>query len=298
MPISADDLLLFVAIARAGSLIRASASLGIPKATVSRRLSRLESDLGQQLLVRTTRRIHLTEFGATFLEQCQRVSDEVAAAGDFARSREILPRGRLRVSMPQEYLQHQLRHAVISFSQQYPDVQLEMDLSSRYVDVPGERYDLAIRMGTLSDDSTLVARRIDTLSFGLYASPLYLALHALPLTPADLAHHHAVRLLSPRGTAQPWKLTQGRKTWEQVPPGTLTLNALGVLQQLVLDGAGIGALPERYVTPEVAAGRLVRLLPDWQLPAVPAWAITPTRRYLPAKTRAFIAHVQDILKTP
>jgi DNA-binding transcriptional LysR family regulator len=293
--IFSDDLLLFAAIAEEGSLVGAAESLGMPKATVSRRLSNLEAALGQQLLVRTTRRLSLTDFGQAFLEQCQRVAEEVAAANDFARSQESQPRGRLRVSMPADYVQQQLTGAIATFVEQYPDVQLDLDLSSRRVDVIGEHFDLVVRMGSLANDATLVARKIDEQHFGLYASPIYLALHSAPHDPDDLVQHHCVRMLSARGTPIPWKLSRGKQVWEQVPPGTLTLNSPGVIQQLLLDGAGIGALPDRYAEPEVRSHRLVRVLPDWRLPSVPAWAVMPTRRYLPAKTRVFLNHIQSVL---
>jgi DNA-binding transcriptional LysR family regulator len=294
--ISSDDLLLFAAIAEEGSFTRAAENLGIPKATVSRRLSQLESALGQQLMVRTTRRLNLTEFGETFLEQCQRVAEEVAAANDYALSREIQPRGKLRISMPAEYAQYQLLTAVAAFSEQYPEIQIDMDLSSRRVDLIGERFDLAIRMGALSDDSTLIAKKIDEQQVGLYASPIYLALHAPPNQPDDLMRHTCVRLLSSRGTPIPWKLMQGKKVWEETPPGRLTLNSMGVLQQLVLDGAGIGALPNNFAEHEVAARRLIRVLPEWCLPSVPAWAVMPTRKFMPAKTRAFLDYITSFIK--
>ncbi len=295
--IASDDLLLFAAIAEEGSLVRAAERLGMPKATVSRRLSRLEAALGQQLLVRTTRRLSLTDFGQAFLEQCLRVAEEVVAANDFARSQERQPRGRLRVSMPGDYAQQQLSRAIATFVEKYPDIQLDLDLTSRRVDLIGEHFDLVIRMGELANDATLVARKIDEQRFGLYASPIYLAVHAAPRDPDDLVRHDCVRLLSARGTPVPWKLMRGKEVWEQVPPGRLTLNAPGVIQQLLLDGAGVGALPERFAEPDVRLNRLVRVLPDWCLPSIPAWAVMPTRRYLPAKTRTFLEHVQTALNS-
>jgi DNA-binding transcriptional LysR family regulator len=168
-------------------------------------------------------------------------------------------------------------------------------MTSRRVDLIGEHFDLAIRMGTLDSDSTLVARKIDEQSFGLYASSIYLALRPAPQNPDDLAQHAAVRLMSARGTAMPWKLICGKKVWEGVPPGRLTLNSLDVIQQLMLDGAGIGALPDRFAAEDVRHKRLVRILPEWCLPAVPAWAVMPMRRYLPVKTRAFLAHLEQFL---
>lgn len=294
--ISADDYILFATIVEQESMVRAAEHLGMPKATVSRRLTNLEAALGQRLLLRTTRRLTPTEFGQEFLDHCRRVAEEVATAQDFVRSQEARPRGRLRISMPGDYAKQHFSHAIATFIQAYPEIQLDLDLTSRRVDLIGERFDLAIRMGTLESDATLVARKIDEQRFGLYASPIYLALHPAPKHPDDLEHHAAVRLLSARGSAIPWKLMRGKAVWEGVPPGRLTLNSPDVIQQLLLDGAGIGALPDRFVAEDVRLKRLVRVLPEWCLPPVPAWAVMPTRRYLPAKTRAFLAHIEQFME--
>lgn len=293
--ISADDYILFATIAEQESLVRAADYLGMPKATVSRRLTNLEAALGQRLLLRTTRRLTLTDFGREFLEHCRRVVEEVAATQDFVRSQEVQPRGRLRVSMPGDYAKHRFSRAIATFIVAYPEIQLDLDLSSRRVDLIGERFDLAIRMGALESDATLVARKIDEQSFGLYASPIYLALHPVPKHPDQLEHHAAVRLLSARGSAVPWKLVRGKAVWEGVPPGRLTLNSPDMIQQLLLDGAGIGALPDSFVEEELRLKRLVRILPEWCLPSVPAWAVLPMRRYLPAKTRVFLAHLEQFI---
>lgn len=294
--ISADDYILFAAIVEQESLVRAAEHLGMPKATVSRRLTNLEAALGQRLLLRTTRRLTLTDFGQEFLDHCRRVAEEVSTTQDFLRSQDVQPRGRLRVSMPGDYARHYFSRAIATFIEIYPEIQFDLDLTSRRVDLIGERFDLAIRLGALENDSTLVARKIDELGFGLYASPIYLALHAAPQHPEELEHHAAVRLLSARGSAVPWKLIRGKAVWEAVPPGRLTLNSPDMIQQLLLDGAGIGALPDYFVTEDVRYKRLVRILPKWCLPAVPAWAVMPMRRYLPAKTRAFLAHLEQFME--
>jgi DNA-binding transcriptional LysR family regulator len=292
--ISADDCILFVAIVEQESLVRAAEHLGMPKATVSRRLTNLETALGQRLLLRTTRRLALTDFGMEFLEHCRRVAEEVAATRDFVRSQEERPRGRLRVSMPGEYAKQNSR-AFATFIDAYPEIQLDLDLTSRRVDLIGERFDLAIRMGKLDDDSALAARKIDEQSIGLYASPIYLALLPAPKRPDDLQHHESVRLMSARGTPIVWKLLRGKTVWEGTPPGRITVNSIDVIMQLLLDGAGIGALPDRYAEEDVRMKRLLRVLPAWCLPAIPAWAVTPMRRYLPAKTRAFLAHLEQFI---
>jgi DNA-binding transcriptional LysR family regulator len=294
--ISADDYILFVAIVDQESMVRAAEHLGMPKATVSRRLTNLEAALGQRLLLRTTRRLTLTDFGLEFLEHCRRVAEEVAATRDFVHSQEERPRGRLRVSMPGEYAKQNFSRAFATFIETYPEIQLDLDLTSRRVDLIGERFDLAIRMGTLDNDSALAARKIDEQRIGLYASPIYLALHPAPKHPDDLEHHAAVRLMSARGTAVTWKLIRGKSVWEGTPHGRLTLNSMDVIQQLLLDGAGIGALPDRLAAEDVRLKRLIRVLPEWCLPAVPAWAVTPMRRYLPAKTRAFLAHLEQFIE--
>jgi DNA-binding transcriptional LysR family regulator len=293
--ISADDYILFVAIVEQESLVRAAEHLGMPKATVSRRLTNLEAALGQRLLLRTTRRLTLTDFGMEFLEHCRRVAEEVTATRDFVNSQEERPRGRLRVSMPGEYARQHFSHAFATFIETYPEIQLDLDLTSRRVDLIGERFDLAIRMGTLDNDSSLAARKIDEQSIGLYASPIYLALHPAPKHPDDLERHAAVRLMSARGTPIVWKLLRGKRVWEGTPPGRLTLNSMDVIQQLLLDGAGIGALPDRFAAEDARLKRLVRVLPEWCLPPVPAWAVTPMRRYLPAKTRTFLAHLEQFI---
>jgi len=294
--ISADDLILFATIVEQESLVRAAEHLGMPKATVSRRLSNLEAALGQRLLLRTTRRLTLTEFGQEFLDHSRRVAEEVATVQDFVRSQDAQPHGRLRVSMPGDYAKQHFSRAIATFIETYPEIQLDIDLSSRRVDLIGERFDLAIRMGALDNDATLVARKLDEQSFGLYASPIYLALHPAPKHPDDLQNHASVRLLSARGSAVPWTLTRGKEIWEGIPPGRLTLNSPDMIQQLLLDGAGIGALPDRFVAEDVRRNRLVRVLPRWNLPAVPAWAVMPMRRYLPAKTRAFLAHIERFME--
>ena len=293
--ISADDYILFATIADQESMVRAAEHLGMPKATVSRRLTNLEAALGQRLLLRTTRRLTLTEFGQEFLDHCRRVAEEVATAQDFVRSHDVQPHGRLRISMPDDYAKHNLSRALATFIEAYPEIQLDLDLSSRLVDLIGERFDLAIRMGNLENDSTLVARKIDEQHFGLYASPIYLSLHPSPKHPDELLQHVAVRLLSDHGDSIPWKLSRGKTLWEGVPSGRLALNSIGLIQQFLLDGAGIGALPDRFAQEHVNMKRLVRILPEWCLPSVPAWAVMPMRRYLPAKTRAFIEHLEKFM---
>ena len=127
--------------------------------------------------------------------------------------------GDLRVSMPEDYAKQNLSRALATFIEAYPEIHLDLDLSSRLVDLIGERFDLAIRMGVLENDSTLVARKIDEQHLGLYASPIYLGLHPAPKHPDDLLHHDAVRMHSSLGQPIPWKLCAARKSGKRLPPG-------------------------------------------------------------------------------
>ncbi|TAJ77589.1 MAG: LysR family transcriptional regulator [Gallionellaceae bacterium] len=294
--ISADDYILFAAIVEQKSLVRAAEHLSMPKATVSRRLANLESTLGQRLLLRTTRRLTLTEFGQEFLDHCRRVAEEIAITQDFVRSQDARPHGRLRVSMPEDYARRNLSRALSTFIEAYPEIELELDLSSRIVDLIGERFDLAIRMGVLADDSTLVARKLDEQHLGLYASPIYLGLHPAPRHPDDLQQHAALRMLSSTGQPLPWKLSRGKEVWEGVAPGRMALNSISVIQQLVLDGAGIGMLPIPFAEEDLRRKKLMRVLPEWSFPSVTAWAVMPMRRYLPVKTRVFLEHLEQFMQ--
>jgi DNA-binding transcriptional LysR family regulator len=293
--ISADDYVLFASIGEQESLARVAEKLCMPKATVSRRLSNLEELLGQKLLIRTTRRLTLTDFGQEFLEHCRRVAEEVATAQDFVHSQDVQPRGRLRVSMAEDYARYNLSRALATFIETYPEIELDLDLSARLVDLIGERFDLAIRMGALENDSTLVAKKIDEQHLGLYASPIYLSIHPAPKHPDDLALHNSLPMLSTQGEPMPWKLTHGKEIWEGVPPGRLASNSIGVIQQLLLDGAGIGALPNYFTLEDVRQRRLIRVLPEWCFPSVSVWAVMPMRRFLPAKTRVFLAHLEQYM---
>src|SRR5471030_413985 len=180
MEIDPGDLLLFARIVECGSFSLAAERVGLPKSTVSRRISLLEAHLGERLLQRTTRKLVLTEFGASLLDHARRVADETEAAGALAQHRQGAPSGLLRVSMPADFANLAMGPVLAGFMEQYPAIALELDLSPRRVDLLAENFDLAIRMGNLPDDATLAARRITFSSHALYAAPSYNSLRGLP----------------------------------------------------------------------------------------------------------------------
>jgi DNA-binding transcriptional LysR family regulator len=289
----ANDLLIFARVADAGSFSRAAERMGLPKSTVSRRIAQLEERLGERLMLRTTRRLTLTEFGNQLLEHARQVAAEVDAVKALCEHHQARPSGRLRVSMPSDFANLLLTEMLAAFVALHPGVALELDLSPRRVDLLGENFDLALRMGVLPDDTLLAARRIAVFPSGLYAAPSYLAERGDPAAPDDLAQHDALRLLQGNGDVASWTLMRGKERWEGVPPGRTTANSPELLIRLALAGVGITAAPDYFAAPSVRQGALRRVLPEWCLPSATASAVFPGRRLMPAKTRAFI----DMLAT-
>ncbi|WP_199873163.1 LysR family transcriptional regulator [Ideonella sp. A 288] len=286
--IDPNDLLIFARVAELGSFSRAAERLGLPKSTVSRRLAALEQRVGERLLLRTTRRQTITEFGQQMLEHARQVVAEVDAVAALSESRLAAPGGRLRVSMPSDLANLLLAEALAAFVAMHPAIALELDLSPRRVDLLGEGVDLAVRMGDLPDDALLAARRLTEFPAGLYAAPDYLAEHGEPQAPDDLARHLAVRQLRGNGELTPWTLLLGEQRWQGVPPGRAAANSPELLIRLARAGAGIAAVPDHFASADVRQGRLRRVLPAWCLPRVTAWAVFPGRKLMPARTRVFI----------
>lgn len=290
--IDPNDLLIFAFVADLGSFSRAAARLRLPKSTVSRRLAELEQALGERLLLRTTRRQTLTEFGLQLLEHARQVVAEVEAVGALGEHRRSAPGGRLRVSMPSDVATLLLADTLAAFVAMYPAIQLELDLSPRRVDLLGEGFDVVLRVGDLPDDGFLAARRLSELNTGLYASPRYLAEFGEPTKPEELKGHRAVRLLGTSGEAALWRLSDGASQWEGLPEGQVNANSPEFLLRIASAGAGIAAVPDEFALPYVRSGQLKRILSDWCLPSPVVSAVFPGRRLMPAKTRVFIDMLQ------
>lgn len=291
MSLDADDLLMFARVMEAGSFSRAAERLGLPKSTVSRRIAALEQRLGEKLLQRSTRRLVLTEFGQGVLEHARALAAEVDQALALALHRQQRPTGRLRVTMPADLAHQALSDMLTRFALDYPDVQLELDLSPRRVDLIAERFDIAVRMGTLGEDSQLAARRLATMSNGLYASPDYLQRQGEPLRPEALESMHGLMILGRNGDPLPWHLQRGdpvQEQWHGEPVQRTLINAPDMLLKLACAGVGIAAVGDHYARPYVESGELRRVLPDWCLAPVECWAVFPGRRLMPLRSRLFI----------
>jgi DNA-binding transcriptional LysR family regulator len=292
MNLEPNDLLLFARVVNEGSISRAAERMGMPKSTLSRRLTALESQLGQRLLLRTTRKLTVTDFGNSVLSHAQQVTSEVEATLALAQHHQAEPNGRLRVSIPGDFANMVLGSMLERFVAKYPAISLELDLSPRRVDLIGENFDVAIRMGDLPDDASLAARSLAVFSMGLYVSPSYLALRGVPTEPEALMEHDTLRLLGRNGEPAPWSLDRDGLHWEGTPPGRATANSPELLTRLACSGAGIAMLSDHFVDAHVRAGELTEVLTDWTLPTVTAWAVFPGRRLMPSRTRVFLDALQ------
>jgi DNA-binding transcriptional LysR family regulator len=287
--IEPNDLLLFARVVETGSFSKAAERMRLPKSTVSRRIAELERQLGERLLQRTTRKLTVTDFGFGVLDHARHVAEEVEGATALALHRQARPSGKLRVSMPGDFASVTLSGVLARFVRDHPDIELQIDLTPRRVDLVGENYDLAIRMGELPEDSQLAARRLAVLTSSLYAAPGYLAAHGDPQAPEALLDLHGLMVLSRTGDPHPWTLRRGTDDeWQGLPRRRTAANSPELLLRLARGGAGVAAVPDFFAEPYVHRGELVRVLPDWEHRPGVAWAVFPGRRLMPAKTRVFL----------
>lgn len=287
-----NDMALFVAVVKAKSFRRAAEAIGVPNSTLSRRISALEKAIGLRLLYRTTRKIELTEAGQLYFERARRIVEEARLAHEQLGEMLAQPVGVLHASLPVDFANIFLAPLLAEFARRYPGISFEFDLTPRRVDLVTEHVDVAIRMGELPS-SNLIARQLARLPRYLYASPRYIEHYGEPGEPADLLRHECVRL----GPAEVggWTLHKENETIEVDVGGRFLLNSVGMIRRLATLDLGIAVLAEEIVADDVAAGLLRRVLPDWQAPAIPVYAITETR-LLPAKTQRFIEFLRERLE--
>ena len=299
MNLQADDLILFTYVMEAGSFARAAERVGLPKSTVSRRITALEQRLGERLLTRSTRWLAITGFGAGVLERARRLRHELEAVDALASSPGEPLRGRLRVSMPPGFSEGTLAPVLMTFASQHPQVQLELDVSARPVDLLCEKFDLALHIAwKLPDDNNLVARPLCKLQGGLFASPDYLARRGTPTTPQALECHSCLQFLVFGSEVTPWQLERGKEVWHHTPTGPTSANSMAMIRFAALQGLGIAPLHHDLATGPVALGPLVRVLPDWTPLAPTVWAVMPGRHLVPARTRALLSVLTAALQGP
>lgn len=285
---------LYVAVVDGGSFAAAADKLGISRAMASKQIQKLEEHLGTRLLNRTTRRLSLTETGREFHERSSQIMSDVDEAEQIAGQMTHRPQGVLRVTIPLSYGQHRLAAIIGDYTQAYPQVQLDISLSDRKVDLIENGLDLAIRIGAMSQ-SDLIARKIGGVRSIVCAAPAYLARHGAPQTPADLCRHACLGYTL-SGTGANWQF-EGPDGPVIVPiSGPIRADNGDIIRLAALGGAGILFQPHFIVGADIAAGRLVHVLPDWQSAELGIHAVYPSRKHLSAKVRTFIDFLVDKLE--
>ncbi len=281
-----SEMALFARLVDAGSLTAAARQLGRSKSAVSKQLARLEDRLGARLLNRTTRRQALTEVGRVFYEHCARLLVEAEAAAASVANLQAAPRGLLKVNSPMSFGVLHLAPAIPEFLARYPEMQIEMALNDRVVDLLDEGYDVGVRIGRLPD-SSLVARRLAPSRRVVCGAPAYFARHGRPLRPADLKQHACLRYTNlPLG--EEWRFS-GPPLVETVRiAGPFAANNGEALREAALAGLGLIMAPTFIVGPDLLAGRLETVLTDYGDDAGAVFAVYPHKRHLSAKVRAFI----------
>lgn len=284
------DLRTFARIADLGSISSAARALHMPKSSVSRSLVRLEEAVGAVLIERSTRHLRLTDAGLVMQRHARRILDDVDEAEDAVSGLVGAPRGDLRVSVPFTFAAGPLAPMLPGFLERYPEVRVLLSVDNRLVDLMTEEIDVAIRIGPLPD-SELIARRLATFHLLPCASPDYLASRGAPARPEDLTGH---ALIAHSDRERPWRFTSRSGAQRAIDVAAVAaIPEPAVALTMLIGGAGIGRLPDFYAADALAAGTLVRVLPDWASDEVEAHALYPSHRSLSAKVRVFIDAMVD-----
>ena len=284
----------FAKVAELKSFSAAAERLGMSKSTISKHVSALEHRLGVRLLNRNTRRLSLTEAGQIYRDRCLEIVEAVETAeGSVSRLGEA-PRGLLKVNAPMSFGIRHIGPLVPAFLERHPEVEIDLVLNDRRVDLVDEGFDLAIRIGSLAD-SNLIARKLATSHSACVASPRYFARRRRPERPEDLAHHLCLRYNYSRAPGE-WSFTRDGVTRRVRIDGRYSANNGDVLRDAAISGLGIVFQPMFLVGDALADGRLVRLLEDWDTPSVSIYAVYPESRHVSPKLRAFIDYLATSLE--
>ncbi len=293
----------FVAVAQKGSLTAAAKAEGVAPAIIGRRLDSLEEHLGVRLMVRTTRRISLTQEGSAFLEDCQRLLSEVASAEASVSAGGVQASGHLRVTAPAGFGRRHVAPLVPEFRALHPRVSLSLNLSDRVVDLAAEGFDCAVRVGDLPDSSLVSVRLADNRRLCV-ATPEYLQRHGTPTHPNDLNRHECLTLSSDASQTRGWafRLSRGEGGGHEImhwrPSGPLDCSDGQVLHAWSLSGLGIAWRSTWEVQQDIAEGRLVSVLDEFAAPPNGIFVVLPQRKHLPLRLRLWIDFLRDAFARP
>jgi DNA-binding transcriptional LysR family regulator len=288
-----NDIIVFTKVAETKSFTGAADALGLPKSTVSRKLAQLEERLGVRLVQRTTRKLALTEIGEAYYERCQRIVSDIHSAEQLVTDMQASPRGRLRITASVDFSTRFLGGIIAEFLAANPEINIELEATDRLVDLIEDGFDLAVRIGPMPE-STLIARRLASLSLVLCASPAYIAARGMPSSIDELDEHDHV-LFTPSSRNQTWTLVNGDQTYEFGRPARLASNNFGTVVDVTRRGSGIALISEFIIRGEIKAGTLVEVLPQWRTRPSDVHAVYPARQNLPPRLALFLEHLTKSL---
>lgn len=279
---------LFVRVVDLGQIARAAESLGIPNATATTLIQRLEASLGVKLLNRTTRRVSVTADGAAYYTRAVAILADVQDAEESLSQRTSRPRGRVRVDVPTLIARSVIVPGLAGFFAQYPDIELALACNERHFDLVAEGIDCALWIGDI-DEESIVARRVGFLYFATCAAPSYVAAHGAPSHPRELAQHRCINHFAPRtGDTVEWVFSKGPERVRAVFPGNLALEDENSYVSAAEAGLGIAQLPAFVLKEAMERGSLDLMLADWSPEPSPLHVVYPQSRHLSRRVRVFV----------
>lgn len=290
-----SELAFFIQLIRSGSLAATARELNLTPPAVSKRLAQLEHRLGVRLLNRTTRSISLTGEGEVYLLNAQRILGEIEEMERQVSSSRAAPKGLLRVNAPLGFGRAYVGPAVSSFVKRYPDVEVQLQLTDRPINLPNDAIDVAIRFGELPD-SRLIARKIAANRRLLCASPTYLQACGRPETPKDLTRHNCIVLRQNDAAFGVWRLSRGKQSESIKVRGSLSTNEGEVALNWALEGHGILMRAEWDLAKYLRSGRLEEVLAEYETPPADIYAVYLERLNLSAKVSFFVDHLRDVFQ--
>ncbi|WP_417316868.1 LysR family transcriptional regulator [Emcibacter sp.] len=284
----------FAVVGQTESFAEAARRLNLANSVVSKRIKDLEDDLGTRLLTRTTRHVSLTEAGYQYLEQVQKLLDDLEEMEESLRQKTQTPIGELRVAAPLSFVNH-LGPALSAYLDRYPQVTMSISFSNRFVDIAQEGFDLAIRVASKLPDSNLMARQIAASHRVACASPDYIARHGNPEKPEDLLHHNCLTYTNPNRT-KGWDFYRDEKKVHIPVHGNMTSDNGDFLCEAAICGKGIALLPQYIAGNAIGDGRLVPLLENFREPGFHIYVLYPHKKLLSTKVRTVIDFLTDYFK--
>ena len=287
----------FARVVETASFTRTADTLKMPRSTISVAIQELETRVGTRLLARTTRSVSVTPDGAAFYDHCLRIVTEVEEVEALFRQDAVRPQGVLRVNIPGRIGRLIIAPALADFLESYPEIDVELGMTDRSVNLIEDGIDCVLRVGPLQD-SGLVGRKICDLELINVASPDYIRRFGAPTCPDDLGQHHVIRYASPTsGRVEDWEWVENGEVRLKPVKGRVTVNSAEASIACCLSGLGLIQIPAYDVKNHLAAGDLVEVMPDWRAEGLPMTILYPHRKHLSRRVQAFVEWVVPLLNS-